>query len=134
VRTDLWFDEDKINEENNKVVLHIFVCKALAMWTLCQTNTFAQRTIISFAVRGVEVFDWSAAGNAYWHGFTESTCSQVHSLAPTSLNDQRPTPDLDSSQSTTGGVGEVVPCISCCFGVLVHEVNTKPVAIYFVLA
>ena len=46
----LRFDEDQINEDNHIIVLDIFVGKALAPWTLCQSHPFAERPIVSLAV------------------------------------------------------------------------------------
>jgi hypothetical protein len=63
----LWLDQDKVNEEHDEIMLDIFVGKALATRALRQSNTFSQRTIVRFAVGGVERVDWKSAFNAYRH-------------------------------------------------------------------
>ncbi len=42
VSTHLGFDQDKINEEHDEIMFNIFVCKALAVRTLRQSDTFSQ--------------------------------------------------------------------------------------------
>ena len=65
--THLRFDENEVNKEDNKVMFYIFVCKTFAVRTLCQSDTFSQRSVVSFAICRVEVFDGSAAGDTYRH-------------------------------------------------------------------
>lgn len=50
VSTHLRFDQYQINEENDKVVLNVFVCKPLAAWALRQSDAFPERAVIGFAV------------------------------------------------------------------------------------
>lgn len=63
----LRFDQDEINEENDKVVLDIFVGESLAARALCQSDSLSQGSIVSFAVGRVEMLNWSTAADAYWH-------------------------------------------------------------------
>jgi hypothetical protein len=42
IATYLGLYEDKINEKDDKVMLYILVCKAFAVRTLGQSDTFAQ--------------------------------------------------------------------------------------------
>lgn len=63
----LRLDQDKIDEQHDKIMLDIFICEALAARTLCQAHTFAERAIIGFAVRSVELVHTVAAFNAKWH-------------------------------------------------------------------
>jgi hypothetical protein len=35
IKSYLWFDQDQIDEKNNKIMLDIFVCKTLASRALC---------------------------------------------------------------------------------------------------
>ena len=70
--TDLWFNQDQVDEQDHEVVFNIFVGKPLAMRTLGEADAFAQRTVIGFAVGGVEVSDWSRACDAYWHAVVAS--------------------------------------------------------------
>lgn len=51
----LRLDQDQINEKNNIVMLNIFVGEALAIRTLCQSYTLAERSIIGLAVSCVEM-------------------------------------------------------------------------------
>lgn len=48
-------------------MFHVFVCEAFAARALGQSDPFAQRTVIGFAVGRVQVADRGAAGDAYWH-------------------------------------------------------------------
>ena len=66
----LWFDQDQIDEQHHKVMFDIFVGKALASRTLGQPNSFAERSIICFAIRCIKSIDWETAFNADWHGET----------------------------------------------------------------
>jgi hypothetical protein len=52
-------------------MLDVFIGEALAVWTLCEANAFAECAVVGFGVGGVEGGDGVAAGYAYWH------CSRV---------------------------------------------------------
>lgn len=69
VAVDLRLDEDKIDEEDDVIVLDIFVGKQLTARALSQTDTLAEGAVIGLAVGGIEMGDWIAALDAYWHGF-----------------------------------------------------------------
>lgn len=45
----------------------LLVGKRLTVRTLSKSDPFAQTTVIGFAVGGVEVLDWRAARDTYWH-------------------------------------------------------------------
>lgn len=50
----LWFDQDQIDEQDNKIMLDIFVCKTLASRALCQADALSQSTIIGLTVCRVQ--------------------------------------------------------------------------------
>jgi len=53
--TYLGFDQNKINEEHDKVMLNILVGELLATRTLCQTHSFTERVVVRFAIGSVEM-------------------------------------------------------------------------------
>ncbi|KAI5300011.1 alpha-1,2-mannosyltransferase (Kre5) [Ascosphaera pollenicola] len=65
--THLRLDQNQINEQNHKVMLDVLIRELLAARTLRQSHALAQRAVIGFAVRRVEVRDGEAAFDAYWH-------------------------------------------------------------------
>lgn len=69
--THLRLDQDQVNEQDHKVMLNIFVGESFAIGALRQAYPFTKRTIIRLAVNSVEVFDGSAAGDAYRHACLE---------------------------------------------------------------
>lgn len=79
----LRLDQDQIDEEHYEVVLHVFICEALASWTLRQAHALAQRAVVGFAVRGVECFDGIPAGDADWH--CNRACARVVACADTDM-------------------------------------------------
>lgn len=54
--TYLRFDQYQIDEEDNIIMLNIFIGESLAVWTLREAYTLAKCSIISFAVRCVEMW------------------------------------------------------------------------------
>jgi hypothetical protein len=54
----------------------VFVGEAFASGTLRQSHSFAQGTVVGFAVGGVEVVDWKPTFNAYRH-FTTLLAGRV---------------------------------------------------------
>jgi hypothetical protein len=48
-------------------MLNIFVGEAFASRALGQTDTFAQRTIVSLAISSIQILDRRTAADAYWH-------------------------------------------------------------------
>ena len=60
----LRLDQDHVDKEHDKVVLDVFVGKALAARTLCQTDAPAERTVVGAAVGGVERADGEGALDA----------------------------------------------------------------------
>ncbi len=58
-------------------MLDVFVGEAFATRALSQTDTFAQRAIISFRVGGIEVLHRCTAGDAYWHAFEQSEATAL---------------------------------------------------------
>jgi hypothetical protein len=63
----LRLDKDEINEEDDFIVLNIFVCEALAVRTLSQSHSFPKRAVICFAVCRVQVRHWRATRDADRH-------------------------------------------------------------------
>ena len=63
----LRFDQDKIDEEDNEVMLDILVGKLLAVLALRESHAFAERTIVGAAVRGVENGHWVGARDTDRH-------------------------------------------------------------------
>lgn len=70
----LGFDQDQIDEEDDEVMLDIFVGESFAARTLGQTHSFSKRAVISLAVRGVKLVNWVATFNANWHGILRAFC------------------------------------------------------------
>jgi hypothetical protein len=64
----LRLNQDQVNEEHYEIVLDIFVGEPLAPRALRQTHALAERTVICLAVCRIEMRDWIATFNAYWHG------------------------------------------------------------------
>ena len=54
VAVDLRFDEDEINEQDDIIMLDVFICKSFAPWALCQSHvapcsaSFARLDFCSF--------------------------------------------------------------------------------------
>lgn len=63
----LRLDQHQVDEQHDVVMLNVFIGEALAIWTLCQSDTFAERPIIGFAVGCVEVWYGVRAGDAERH-------------------------------------------------------------------
>jgi len=63
----LWLNQDKVNEEHDKVMLDIFVGESLASRTLRQSHAFTKRTVVGLAIGSVESVDWKSTFNAYRH-------------------------------------------------------------------
>lgn len=53
----LRLDQHQIDEQDDKVMFHVFVGELLAARTLGQAHAFAQRAVIGFAVGTVELRD-----------------------------------------------------------------------------
>lgn len=45
VSVDLRLDEDEVDEEDDKIVLYVFVCKSFASWALHQSHVAAQSSL-----------------------------------------------------------------------------------------
>jgi hypothetical protein len=63
----LWFDQDQIDEEDDEVMLDIFVGEALAAGALGQAHAFAEGLVVGFAVGRVQVADGIPTFDAYRH-------------------------------------------------------------------
>ena len=60
-------DQDQVDEQDDKVMLDIFVGETLAIGALSEPDSFSERAIIGFAVDGVKLLHGRAAGDAYRH-------------------------------------------------------------------
>jgi len=67
----LWLDQDQINEQHHEVMFDVFIGEPLAARTLSQSNSFAERSIIRFAVGCVKSIDRETAFDADWHRETK---------------------------------------------------------------
>jgi len=63
----LWFDQDQIEEKDNKIMLDVFVCETLATRALCQANALSQSTVIGLTVCRVQAAYGVPALNTYGH-------------------------------------------------------------------
>ena len=61
----LGLDQHQIDEQNDHIMLDIFVGEALAPRTLRQSHTLAQRFVVGFAVGRVQCLDWEAASSTH---------------------------------------------------------------------
>lgn len=57
----LRLDQDEIDEQDDKVVLDVFVGKFLAVGALREADAFAEGAVVGFGVGGVEGADGGAA-------------------------------------------------------------------------
>ena len=57
VSVDLWLDQHEVDEEHNIVMLDILVGKSLTVRTLGKANTFAQCSIVCFAIDSIKKWD-----------------------------------------------------------------------------
>lgn len=64
----LWFDQHQIDEEDDIVMLDVFVGETLAARALGQADALAERVIVGLAVGGVKVGDGIGAFDADRHG------------------------------------------------------------------
>lgn len=64
----LWLDQHQINEEDDIVMLDVFVGEAFAARALGQADALAEGVIVGLAVGGVEVGDGIGAFDADGHG------------------------------------------------------------------
>ena len=58
--THLRLDQHKIDEQNDEIVLDIFIREPLASWALCQSHAFSKSLVIGFAVRRVQSLNGKA--------------------------------------------------------------------------
>ena len=65
--TDLRFDQNKIDEQDDEIMFDIFVRESLAARTLRKTDSFTQRSIVGFAVSRVQIRELIAAFYTDWH-------------------------------------------------------------------
>ena len=70
----LRFDQDQINEEDDEIMLDIFVGESFAARTLGQTHSLSKRAVVSLAISCVKLMDWVATFNANWHGILRASC------------------------------------------------------------
>ncbi len=64
----LRLDQHQVDEQDDEIVLDVFVREALAARALREAHALAQRAVVGFAVRRVEASDGIAAGDADGHG------------------------------------------------------------------
>ena len=70
----LWFDQNKIDKQHDKIMLDIFIRKALASRALRESHTFAQGAVVGFTVSCIETADRVSTLYADWH------FANIHSL------------------------------------------------------
>ena len=76
----LGLDQDEINEEDDKVMFDVFVCKAFAARTLREAHTFSQGAVVRFAVCCVKLIDWISTFYAEWHARLWCEPSEISGL------------------------------------------------------
>ena len=65
----MWLDQDEVDEENNEVVLDVFIREPFAPGTLCEADPAAELAVVGGGVRGVEGGDGVGAFDADVKGF-----------------------------------------------------------------
>lgn len=60
-------DQDEVDEQNDEVMLDVFVRKTLTARTLSEPDTFSQRSVIRLTVGSIQLVDWISTFNTYRH-------------------------------------------------------------------
>lgn len=63
----LWFDQDQVDEDHDKVIFDVFVGEALAARALRQSHAFALGSVIGTTIRAIQVRDRIGAFDADGH-------------------------------------------------------------------
>lgn len=76
-QTHLRLDQNQVDKQNHKVILDVFIGKALAPRALRQAYAFSQGSIVGAAVRAIQMRNWVGALDADRHVvlLAHGTCS-----------------------------------------------------------